>query len=49
MNTDDLTPERLAELLAERAHGASRRSWANVTRNWPGWYAPFILEPLDDE
>ena len=51
MNTDDLTPGRLAELLqeAERAHGAYEKELGERDEDWPGWYARYILEQLANE
>jgi len=51
VNTDDLTSERLAELLqeAERAHGAYEKELGERDEDWPGWYARYILEQLKNE
>ncbi len=51
MNADDLTLERLAELLqeAERAHGAYEKELSERDEDWPGWYARYILERLKNE
>jgi hypothetical protein len=48
MSADDLTDERLAELLreAEAAHAVYERELGHRDEDWPGWYARYILEQL---
>jgi hypothetical protein len=48
MDTEQLTQERLAELLreAERAHGDYERELGSRDEDWPTWYAGYILDRL---
>jgi hypothetical protein len=51
MDVNDLTEERLAELLreAESAHAEYERQLGRRDDDWPAWYARFILERLRGE
>ena len=44
----NLTQDELAELLrdAERAHGEYERELGARDKDWPAWYAGYILERL---
>lgn len=46
-----VSAERLAELLreAERAHGEYERELGRRDEDWPGWYARYIVERLDED
>jgi hypothetical protein len=46
-----LTEERLAELLrqAESAHGEYEREIGQADRDWPTWYAHYILQQLTEK
>lgn len=50
MDASELTAERLAELLreAERAHAAYERELGERDEDWPGWYARYIVERLEE-
>jgi hypothetical protein len=46
----DVTREELAELLsaAERAHGEYEREIGERDKDWPAWYAGYILDRLGE-
>ena len=50
MTTEELTAERLAQLLreAERAHGEYEKQLGQRDEDWPAWYAQFIVERLQE-
>jgi hypothetical protein len=49
LDPTELTKERLAELLreAEQAHAEYERELGRRDEDWPGWYARFVLERLE--
>ena len=51
MTNDDLTAERLADLLreAEKAHAVHERDLGQRDDDWPSWYARFIVDRLRDD
>jgi hypothetical protein len=48
MDTADLTPEELGDLLreAERAHAEYERELGRRDEDWPEWYARYVLDRL---
>jgi hypothetical protein len=46
----DVTQDELAELLkeTERAHGEYERELGQRDEDWPGWYAGYILDRLQE-
>jgi len=43
-----LSEKRLTELLikAEKAHARYQKKLGRIHKNWPKWYAKFILDEL---